>query len=399
MRIPSEIEYVLLRLEACGHEAYLVGGCVRDDLRGQTPDDFDVTTSALPDETERAFAGDRVIETGLKHGTVTVLHGGFPVEITTYRTEGTYSDGRHPDSVSFTRSLAEDLRRRDFTVNAMAMDVRGRVVDLCGGREDLATKRLRAVGDPATRFTEDALRILRAFRFAAKLGFSIEPATLAAAVSLAPRLRLVSRERVFAELTKLICAPYAQAALTLMADGGVFDCLFDAPQINRRALSYMHSLPARADIRMAALFYGDPGAELHVASLKPPAALLRRVKGILRAAPPTADMPSLRRFVYANGADAARDAALVLAAEQAAQAELPMRLDALLAREDCFALCDLQVNGDDARAAGFFGSAIGRALEAVLFAVFDGKIDNSRPAELEFLLSLGTKAVDTESKV
>ena len=150
---------------------------------------------------------------------------------------------------------------------------------------------------------------------------------------------------------------------------------------------------------MAALFYGDPGAELHVASLKPPAALLRRVEGILHAVPPAADMPSLRRFVYAHGADAARDAALVLAAEQAVQAELPMRLDALLAREDCFALCDLQVNGDDARAAGFSGAAIGRALEAVLFAVFDGKIDNSRPAELEFLLSLGTKAVDTESKV
>ena len=138
MRIPAEIEYVLRRLEACGHEAYLVGGCVRDALRGAAPDDFDVTTSALPDETERVFAADRVLETGLKHGTVTVLHGGMPVEITTYRTEGTYSDGRHPDSVSFTRSLAEDLCRRDFTVNAMAMDVHGSVVDLYGGREDLA---------------------------------------------------------------------------------------------------------------------------------------------------------------------------------------------------------------------------------------------------------------------
>lgn len=399
MRIPAEIEYVLRRLEACGHEAYLVGGCVRDDLRGQAPDDFDVTTSALPDETERAFAGDRVIETGLKHGTVTVLHGGIPVEITTYRTEGTYSDGRHPDSVSFTRSLAEDLCRRDFTVNAMAMDVHGRVVDLYGGREDLAAKCLRAVGDPATRFTEDALRILRAFRFAAKLGFSIEPATLAAAVSLAPRLRLVSRERIFAELTKLICAPHAQTALTLMADGGVFDCLFDAPQINRRALAYLHSLPARADIRTAALFYGDGRAETHVASLKPPAAFLRRVEGILHTAPPASDAPSLRRFVYANGVDAARDAALVLAAEQATSADLPMRLEALLARENCFGLSDLQVNGEDARAAGFAGAAIGRALEAVLFAVFDGKIDNSRPAETEFLLSLGTKAVDRADKV
>lgn len=399
MRIPAAIEYVLRQLEAGGYEAYLVGGCVRDHLRGQAPSDFDVTTSALPDETERVFAGDRVIETGLKHGTVTVLRDGMPVEITTYRTEGAYSDGRHPDSVAFTRSLAEDLCRRDFTVNAIAMDVHGGIVDLYGGREDLAAGCLRAVGDPVTRFNEDALRILRAFRFAAKLGFAIEPTTLAAAIALAPRLRMVSRERICAELTKLVCAPHAAEALTQMADGGVFDSLFDAPQINRRALAYLQTLPARADIRLAALFYGDARAEMHIASLKPSGAFLRRAAGILHAAAPALDAPSLRRFVYANGADVARDAALVLAGEQAALAAMPMQLDDLLARENCFAIGDLRVNGDDARAAGFAGAAIGRALEDVLFAVFDGKIDNSRPAETEFLLSLGTKAVDRESKV
>ena len=392
MRIPAAIEYVLRQLEAGGYEAYLVGGCVRDHLRGQAPSDFDVTTSALPDETERVFAGDRVIETGLKHGTVTVLRDGMPVEITTYRTEGAYSDGRHPDSVAFTRSLAEDLCRRDFTVNAIAMDVHGGIVDLYGGREDLAAGCLRVVGDPVTRFNEDALRILRAFRFAAKLGFTIEPTTLAAAIALAPRLRMVSRERICAELTKLVCAPHA-------ADGGVFDSLFDAPQINRRALAYLSTLPARADIRLAALFYGDARAEMHIASLKPSGAFLRRTAGILHAAAPALDAPALRRFVYANGADVARDAALVLAGELPGLAALPMQLDDLLARENCFAIGDLRVNGDDARAAGFAGAAIGRALEDVLFAVFDGKIDNSRPAETEFLLSLGTKAVDRESKV
>ena len=289
MRIPAAIEYVLRQLEAGGYEAYLVGGCVRDHLRGQAPSDFDVTTSALPDETERVFAGDRVIETGLKHGTVTVLRDGMPVEITTYRTEGAYSDGRHPDSVAFTRSLAEDLCRRDFTVNAIAMDVHGGIVDLYGGREDLAAGCLRAVGDPVTRFNEDALRILRAFRFAAKLGFAIEPATLAAAIALAPRLRMVSRERICAELTKLVCAPHAAEALTQMADGGVFDSLFDAPQINRRALAYLSTLPARADIRLAALFYGDARAEMHIASLKPSGAFLRRAAGILHAAAPALD--------------------------------------------------------------------------------------------------------------
>ena len=399
MRIPAEIEYVLRRLEACGYEAYLVGGCVRDALRGQSPDDFDVTTSALPTETERVFAADRIIETGLKHGTVTVLRGGMPVEITTYRTEGTYSDGRHPDSVAFTRSLAADLQRRDFTVNAMAMDVRGVIADPCGGREDLAAKCLRAVGDPEWRFTEDALRILRAFRFAAKLGFTIEAKTYAAAVALAPRLRLISRERVFAELCKLLCAPYAAETLAQMLDGGVFDCIFDAPVLNRRALAYLHSLPPRADIRLAALLYGDAAAQAHVASLKPPAAFMRRVAGILHAAAPKTDAPSLCRFVYANGTELARDAALVLAKEQAAPAELPARLDALLAHADCLTLRDLKVGGEDARAAGFVGQDIGMALESVLLAVFDGKIDNSRGAEIEFLLSLGTKAVDREGKV
>ena len=271
MHIPSEIGYFLNRLADSGHEAYLVGGCVRDFLLGKAPDDFDVTTSALPEETMAVFASDRVVGTGLRHGTVTVLHGGVSVEITTYRTEGAYSDGRHPDSVAFTRSLTEDLRRRDFTVNAMAMDAHCRIEDPFGGREDLNARLLRAVGDPETRFSEDALRILRAFRFAAKLGFKIEPKTLQAAFELAERLQMVSRERIFAELCKLLCAPHAASALLSMTDGGVLDCIFASPAINRRAFSYLAELPNRAEIRLAALLYGDRAAERQIASLKPSA--------------------------------------------------------------------------------------------------------------------------------
>lgn len=399
MRIPTEIEYVLQRLEACGHEAYLVGGCVRDALLGHLPDDFDVTTSALPHEVEEAFAADRVIETGLRHGTVTVLHDGVSVEVTTYRTEHAYSDGRHPDSVAFTRSLAEDLFRRDFTINALAMDRHGAVTDLVGGREDLTGGVLRTVGDPATRFTEDALRILRLFRFAARLGFTVEAATMEAAFALAPRLHLVSRERIFAELTKLICAPHAAEVLAWMADGGVFDCLFDAPVPDRRAADTLADLPPRADIRLAALLYGDAEADAHLASLKPSGAFSRRVRGILHATAPSLDAPSLRRFVYVNGKEVARDVALVLSVRDAAYAALPMRLEALLAQENCFAPGDLRVGGADACAVGLRGETVGRALESVLMAVFDGVIDNSREAELEFLSSLGTKAVDTGSKV
>ena len=172
-QIPETVSYALTKLRQAGFEAWLVGGCVRDHLMGRTPSDYDITTSAEPSETEAAFAGERLIETGLKHGTVTVLLGGEPLEITTFRTEGAYSDGRHPDSVAFTRSLREDLARRDFTMNAIAWDGGERFEDPFGGRADIAAGCIRCVGDPRERFREDGLRILRAIRFAAALGFDM----------------------------------------------------------------------------------------------------------------------------------------------------------------------------------------------------------------------------------
>ena len=180
--LPNSVREALLRLNEAGFEAWLVGGCVRDRLMGAEPHDYDITTSATPAETAAVFAGERIIETGLRHGTVTVLLSGEPLEITTFRTEAAYSDHRRPDAVRFTRSLREDLARRDFTVNAIAMDADGRLCDPFGGRADLEKKILRAVGDPEARFREDALRILRCARFSSVLGFAIEPATAAAMV-------------------------------------------------------------------------------------------------------------------------------------------------------------------------------------------------------------------------
>ena len=200
LSIPFYVRTVLARLAAGGHEAYAVGGCVRDALDGRVPHDWDVCTSALPEETKACFPGFRVVETGIRHGTVTVLPEEEPVEITTYRVDGAYSDGRHPDAVSFTRSLREDLARRDFTINAMAyrpaevsaepapgetgadaVDTDGELVDPFGGREDLRRRLIRCVGDPNARFSEDALRILRALRFSAVLRCRIEPDTADAA--------------------------------------------------------------------------------------------------------------------------------------------------------------------------------------------------------------------------
>ena len=205
MQLPDYVNTALNRLERAGFEAYAVGGCVRDRLMGRVPTDYDVATAALPEETAAVFAGERVIETGLRHGTVTVLLDGCPLEITTFRVDGAYSDARHPDAVTFTRSLRADLARRDFTVNAMAYSTRTGLVDPFGGEADLRAKRICCVGDPAARFREDALRILRCIRFSSVLGFAIDPATAAAARENRALLRTISAERVAEELKKLVC--------------------------------------------------------------------------------------------------------------------------------------------------------------------------------------------------
>ena len=192
----SNVSDILRRLEDAGYEAYAVGGYVRDSLMGRTAGDCDVTTSALPGDTKAVFSDFRTIDTGIKHGTVTVLYGGEPYEITTYRVDGEYADSRHPDSVSFIASLEEDLARRDFTVNAMAYSEGRGLVDLFSGRKDLAHRVIRAVGNPEKRFTEDAIRMLRALRFASVLDFEIEPATRTAIFSLWQRIASVSPERI-----------------------------------------------------------------------------------------------------------------------------------------------------------------------------------------------------------
>ena len=208
--LPGYISEIIERIAAHGHEAYAVGGCVRDMLRGVVPSDYDMTTSALPEETAGIFSDLPVIKTGIKHGTVTVMYpdeNGIrqPVEITTYRVDGSYTDNRHPESVSFTRSLDEDLCRRDFTVNAMAYNDHSGLVDIFGGRDDIAGRTVKCVGDPYRRFNEDGLRILRALRFASTLDFSIEAATSKAITDCRELLNGISHERIHVELRKLLC--------------------------------------------------------------------------------------------------------------------------------------------------------------------------------------------------
>ena len=234
LEIPKNAETILNILENAGYEAYVVGGCVRDSILRRTPDDWDITTSAKPEQVKELF--HRTVDTGLQHGTVTVLMEKEGYEVTTYRVDGEYEDGRHPKEVTFTASLEEDLKRRDFTINAMAYNPSRGLVDLFGGMEDIDRKIIRCVGDPLERFTEDALRIMRAVRFSAQLGFTIEDETRKALKVLAPNLKHVSAERIQTELVKLLVSPHPDY-LRVAYEAGIiaeflpeFDVCMETPQ-------------------------------------------------------------------------------------------------------------------------------------------------------------------------
>lgn len=268
MTYPENIKLIIDRLEDNGESAYIVGGSLRDMLLGVAPHDYDVTTSALPEKTLSVFSDMRVIETGIKHGTVTVISGGEPVEVTTFRVDGEYTDSRHPDSISFTSSIEEDLARRDFTVNAMAYSQSRGLIDPFGGTADVKRGIIRAVGDPRERFTEDALRIMRAFRFCAQLGFEIEDRTLEGAVACADGLRKIARERIGAEFIKLLISPHSENALALMVETGVIkyavgegtvtdELIRIVPQMQEVDVARLGALLCRTDPEIARTILGD----------------------------------------------------------------------------------------------------------------------------------------------
>ena len=240
LELPEKVELIINTLGNAGFEAYAVGGCVRDLLLGRCPNDWDITTSAKPCDVKKLFR--RTVDTGIKHGTVTVMYGNTGYEVTTYRVDGEYEDSRHPREVTFTSDLTEDLQRRDFTINAMAYNDRRGLVDEFGGVADLERKIIRAVGDAHERFEEDALRVLRAFRFAAQLGFSIDGDTREAAGALADNLSKISAERIQAELTKLVVSDHPEEIRELYQAGisrvimPEFDLCMETPQNNKHHL-------------------------------------------------------------------------------------------------------------------------------------------------------------------
>ena len=373
--IPEEIGAILAKLRAAGFEAQAVGGCVRDSLLGLTPGDWDICTSALPEEVVACFGEENTIPTGLRHGTVTVRSGSRLSEVTTYRTDGAYTDHRRPDSVRFVSSLAEDLARRDFTVNAMALDEKGQAVDLFGGREDLKRRLIRCVGTPEERFREDALRILRALRFAARLGFSIEAETGKAMLACRELLGAVSPERVFAELRGFLTAPKPGAAAETFAPvlAVVLPGLGEAAI--RESAGALDGAPADLSLRMALLCRSLEGAEAE--ALAEALRFDNRTKKRFLSFSEALKMPLPR-----DRGELLPPVRLLGREDAALLAALPGRdsFAALLAEAAGLPLHpgELPIGGAELIAMGGKpGPELGEMLEALLAAVWDGRADNT----------------------
>lgn len=429
IRLPDHAACAIERLEAAGFETWAVGGCVRDSLRGAVPHDWDLCTAARPEQMQAVFAGERVLATGLKHGTLTLLTDGGPLEITTFRADGGYSDGRHPDGVRFVGHVEDDLARRDFTVGAMAYHPERGLCDPFGGQDDLQDGILRAVGDPDARFQEDALRILRAVRFASQLGFAVELETAAAMRRQAARLDCIAAERIREELTGMLCGRFAQRALMEFTDilGMVlpelvpmFGCaqqnphhLYDVWEHSVRATG---QVPAEPVLRWSMLlhdcgkpacktvdengighFYGHPKVSREIAGR-----ILRRLRFsnedserilllVEQHDRPLGDTDKLvRRRLSQIGEDRFRDLLAVKKGDAVGQGTHPEDvawlhgmercLNDVLAAESCFSLRQLAVDGNDIKALGLSGPAVGEMLHALLGAVIDGQADNTREA-------------------
>ena len=385
---------LLTRLHAAGHAAYAVGGCVRDSLLGQTPHDWDLCTSATPEQVLELFGEAHCIPTGLQHGTVTVKHGGELYEITTFRTEGAYSDGRHPDHVAFVPDVKEDLARRDFTINAMAYNAEEGLIDPFGGQNDLAAGIVRAVGEPQRRFEEDALRILRLYRFAARFGFAIDPATGQAARALCRHLDCVSEERIAEELSRLLAAPAPGAYLEAEVLAVIFPEL-DAAELpeSRRILDALEPGMEHLPVRLAALLcpLGEAGARAALKRLKCSNALIGTVATLVREA--AVEMPgaaltlTARRFLSRYDLATITDLTALCSARHPEQAEVFAALQQEAARlvetNACCRINQLAVNGRDLMDAGVRpGPGLRRVLDALLEQVLTGQLPNEKAALL-----------------
>lgn len=439
MTISENAKKIISVIESAGYEAFAVGGCVRDFIMHRACDDIDITTSAKPDELERMLSenGIHFIETGLKHGTVTAVINGENYEITTYRTDGDYKDSRHPESVEFVADIKEDLSRRDFTVNAMAYNERKGIVDLFGGKADLENGVIRAVGDPDKRFKEDALRIMRAIRFASVLSFSVEPETKKAIFDNRKLLKNVSAERIFSELSKLIMGDNVFTVLKDYRDIIAvvipeLEPIFNIPQNTKwhiynvweHTCKAVDSAPKDLALRLAMLFHDigkaytrttdEKGTDHFVGHqrvsalytekalkrLKVPNEIYDRVMFLV----PIHDMhigtedKKIKKWLSKAGESNLRDLIEVKRADKLAQnpemteQELEnlnitqSRLDKIISDGEPFTVKDLAVNGNDMIALGLQGRQIGEALDNLLEKVIDNELPNEKSALIKYVI-------------
>lgn len=427
--LPTEVNTAISKLEKAGHKAYVVGGAVRDFLLGKQPHDFDLATSATPVEIKEVFSDCKTFDTGIRHGTILVIINDRQLEITTFRTDGNYSDNRHPDSVSFTGSIEEDLARRDFTVNAIAYSPSDGIIDPFGGQEDLKNKIIRAVGNPEKRFSEDALRIARAVRFAAQLGFMIEENTDRALFKLRDTLKNIAVERFYTELIKTICAP--AAGVVLLAYHEIFSVWipeiepmvsFDQKNKHHIHSVWMHtvivlsSVDNKPALRLAALlhdsgkpvtfkigddnqghFYHHYAASCNIAEkvferLRVDHATAAYALDIIRHHDHylTNDEKRLKRVLSRFGEEYMYDLIKFQKADNMGQHpdfrfrqdeldEVKKTVDRLIEEDSCFKLKDLAVSGNDLIDLGIpAGREIGKILTGLLDAVMDEELENKK---------------------
>ncbi len=434
MEIPQKVKTMFQLLSEAGYECFLVGGCVRDMLMGKVPHDIDITTNATPEEIQAVFSDFHTLDIGIRHGTVTVMLDGEPIEITTYRTESTYSDGRHPDKVIFTRNIRDDLSRRDFTSNAIAFSPEKGIIDPFGGRRDIENKLLRCVGTAEERFKEDSLRILRALRFASVLGFDIEEETEKAMYKCKELISIVSPERIYSEITKLLCGNDAGRILSLYSDilAVALPEIKEMKGFDQRNFHHIYdvlnhtskvvdSVYPDVHLRLAALFHdcGKPDcftldekgvghfySHASISARKANEALLRlhcdnatREKVVklvkIHDTPIKPDSKTVKKKLQKYGEDIFFDLIKLQRADnmglspdylyrQETYDQLEETARKIIEENQCFSLKDLAVGGRDMLSLGLKGKDIGTSLDELLKAVIEEKCQNDRESLIKY---------------
>ena len=373
MFFSESVQFILKRLEKRGFSAYVVGGAVRDIIMGKTPSDYDIASSASPFEIKSIFSDFKVIETGIRHGTVTVIINNEAVEITSFRSDGEYIDSRHPERVSFGVSLEEDLSRRDFTINAMAMDKSGNLIDLFYGKRDIENKTLRAVGNPEKRFSEDALRILRGIRFISVLGFSAEERTYEAMIANKALLHNISGERKREEILKILSAPHFLSAAEKFLP--VFNELF--PNFSLESAEKISRIKNDAALKLAAALENSPFSALE--NLKLDKVTRVEIEKLLSANVPAVADEFYLKMLYTKEGDFGKKIIEFKAPEMKDLWEKLKKENAFKSKED------IPLKGEDMKALGFLGKEIKAAYDFPLVSLNKGEVSLEKEALLEHL--------------